>query len=218
MIGRRDMTPSKNLHELSRKYWTCAATSYLGTAAYYDAQEVALRKVLVRHGPFASVVDLGCADGRFTMVAAEHADYALGVDINPALIQYARERVSAAHCVRIGFRVEALDEQPDLGTYALVMCLGVTSCLIAPEAFINVVNLVRGCALPGQLVLLKDTLSRGEPIMKQSGQYVAMYRNRDAYLAAWAAAGLHLEQELPLSETEVSSNALMVFRVDQSKP
>ena len=39
---------SKNLHELSRKYWTSATTSYLGTAAYYDAQEEALRKVLVR--------------------------------------------------------------------------------------------------------------------------------------------------------------------------
>lgn len=209
---------SKNLHELSRKYWTSATTSYLGTAAYYDAQEEALRKVLVRHGPFASVIDLGCADGRFTMVAAEHADYALGVDINPLLIQYARERVSAALCARTGFRVEAIDEQPDLGTFALVMCLGVTSCLIAPEAFNNAISLVRGCALPGELVLLKDTLSRGEPIVNQSGQYVAMYRNRDAYLAAWAAAGLQLEQELPLSETEATSNALMVFRVDQFRP
>ena len=212
------MTTSKDLHQQSREYWTSAPTSYLGTPAYYDAQEEALCEVLAAYGPFVSVLDLGCADGRFTMVAAEHASYARGVDLNPRLIQQARNRVPTARCDRIDFRVEAVDEQADLGTWELVMCMGVTSCLITPEAFDNVVKLVRACVQPGGLVLLKDTLSHGEPIVNRSGQYVAIYRNREAYLAAWTSAGLSLLQELPLSETATTSNTLLVFRFEQCRP
>ncbi len=212
------MAVSSDLHHQSREYWTSVTTSYLGTAAYYDAQEKVLRQVLASYAPFPSALDLGCADGRFTLVAAEHADYVLGVDLNPMLIQQARDRVQATQGGRIGFRVEAVDEQPELGTWALVMCLGVTSCVISPESFDNVVRLVRACAQPGGLVLLKDTLSRDEPIINRSGQYVAMYRNRDAYLAAFSAVGLEFRREFPLSETATTSNALMVFEVAQSNP
>jgi len=67
-----------------------------GNGAAPEAQPAAMDE-LVRGaaGGGGLVVDLGCATGRWTLVAAEGADFALGMDLDFAMVRAAREMRAA---------------------------------------------------------------------------------------------------------------------------
>lgn len=81
-----------------------------------DDMSIHLGNVLAGH----TVLELGCGTGFWTEVAAESAASVLAVDINPSLVDIARERPMTEG--KVTFRVlDALDLPEDIGKFSAVL-------------------------------------------------------------------------------------------------
>lgn len=205
---------SKALHEKSVAYWTGRETTYLATADYYARQERELRSLLAGIGPVARIGDVGCGDGRYTLVALETAREVHGFDIGAKLIAEALKRKqAAANGENATFSIgsfEALEEQ---GPFDVVLCLGVISALIDDAEYDNALNRMTRALKPGGWLFTKDTLANGEGYTVEQGDYVARYRKREAYVKAITDRGLTLTDRVELIKaTPETTNAIYVFR------
>lgn len=210
------MTRESELQLLSDRYWTSAQTTYLASADYYDAQEAALRLILRRLEPIRSVGDIGCGDGRFTMVALDHASSVHGFDIGPALIRQARERADGVSSGRASFTLGSFDDLSSHGPFDVVMCLGVLSAMLEPDRYADALSKLKSATRKGGTLITKDTLTSGEQIFSQQGSYVATYRNLQNYLDDFAMSGFSLVSATELSSSAPTSNSIYVFSATDS--
>ena len=194
-------------------FWRDCADSRLAPPDYYDRQESVLReRILPRLPEGAEVLDLGCGDGRFTMVLAERAAGVQGVDLSPILIQAARARAGDA-ADRVRF------EEGDIRTFrpqrpfGVVACMGVFSAMITESSFEQLVNVLDRSLAPDGRLILKDTLStRDEAELIDTVEYTALYRPRRRYEAALEKRGLVQEVAIQLGESEGRVNILSLWR------
>lgn len=84
---RAGVTVKDELHARARAYWAACASTYLSPPDHYDRQEQAFREILARHGPWRSAADVGCGDGRYTLLLAGSAAKVTACDINRPLLQ-----------------------------------------------------------------------------------------------------------------------------------
>ncbi len=176
----------------SDHYWTTAQTTYLAAADYYDKQETALREILHEVGQVDRIGDVGCGDGRYTLVALDFAKCAVdGYDINSILISKAEERLTG-HMRKESarFSTGSFAELAADGPFDIVMCLGVLSAVIDEGLFESALDHLVEALQPNGTLLTKDTLVQGESFISEQGEYVAIYRSLDTYLTAFANRGL----------------------------
>ena len=85
--------------ELSGRAWGARARDWGDT----EAQQVPTYEEAIRRagiGAGKTVLDIGCGTGVFLRVAADHGATVCGIDASAALLEIARERVSAADLAR----------------------------------------------------------------------------------------------------------------------
>jgi len=194
----------------SKSYWTNAQTTYLASEEYYLSQEVGLTTLLGIVGIVDKAIDLGCGDGRFTIVASNYCGTIEGVDINPSLI--ARARSVADHKKNVMFSVGLVEDFQADSKFDLILCMGVVSALIQEDLFNKFsANLCRSLRSGGWLIT-KDTLSLGRPYESEVGDYIAYYRNKDYYLNRLLQFGLTLKSVIELTSTDKTTNSLFLFR------
>jgi ubiquinone/menaquinone biosynthesis C-methylase UbiE len=170
------------LDPISLRFWESCDFTYLGGETYYANREGILTKILSEIGPFDSAVDVGCGDGRFTLLVAQFARYVNGYDISPALIRAARERASREGNGNARFDVAELGQLPMSDEADLVVCFGVVSCIHEDQKCTQLVDTLKGLVKPGGYVLLIDTLGMAQEITKAyRNGYVAQYREQVAY-------------------------------------
>lgn len=203
------------LQNLSDTYWKSAQTTYLAAADYYDRQEEALRSLLAELPGLEEGLDIGCGDGRYTLVAAGFDIRMTGLDLSANLIELARKRqsdssVPEALCRFDTGRVETLAGGR---VFDLVMCLGVTSALIDDAAFDSALDGLSSSCKTGGWLVMKDTVSLTEDRVAQTDNYVARYRHRDTYLEAISERGFSLSKEVYLMEPDGKhSNSMILFQ------
>lgn len=204
---------NNSLHDKSVAYWTGRDTTYLAAAEYYDKQETELRLLLAKVGPVSHIGDVGCGDGRYTLVALETAQQVHGFDIGPKLIQAAQERKAAIDAyANAQFSIGSFKELEESGPFDIVMCLGVISAVIDDGEFQRALDHMKGALRPDGKVLTKDTLAQGEGYTVEQGDYVATYRNRDTYIRAFTDRGFTLADRVELFKaTPETTNAIYVF-------
>ena len=196
----------------SKSYWKNAQTTYLASEDYYLSQEVGLTKLLGTIGTVDKAIDLGCGDGRFTIIASKYCRTIEGLDINPSLI--ARAKSVAEHKKNLTFSVGLVEDFNADCKFDLILCMGVVSALIQEDLFNNFsANLCRSLRSGGWLIT-KETLSLGEPYESEVGDYVAYYRNKDNYLNRLLQFGLTLKSVIELTSTDKTTNSLFLFRND----
>jgi tRNA (mo5U34)-methyltransferase len=137
--------------------------------------EADVRAVLSAAGPNATVIDLACNEGWFSQRALEWgATRVLGIDIRPELVRRA-ELIRDHYGIpsdRLEFRcADVFDlDVGSLGTYDVVLCLGLVYHLEDPVGALRIANaLTRGlCAIESQLTRQTDAILLGNG---RSGQY-----------------------------------------------
>jgi tRNA (mo5U34)-methyltransferase len=137
--------------------------------------ESGARATLAAAGPNATVIDLACNEGWFSHRALEWgAGRVLGIDIRPDLVRRA-ELIRDHYDIpsdRLEFRcVDLFDlDITSLGTYDVVLCLGLVYHLEDPVGALRIANaLTRGlCAIESQLTRQADPIVLGNG---RSGQY-----------------------------------------------
>ncbi len=192
--------PASPRHEEAFQYWVKATTTFLAPETNYQEQELKLRDILSRHAKGRFAADIGCGNGRFTEIFCEHFEFTEGIDPSEQFINEARDSAKHKGVTKIAYSVERLEHAESISTYDFVSCMGVTSGLIDDEVFIKSIWKLKAAMRPGAKLLMKDTLSLSTPELIEWNGYNAVYRNLQAYLGAFEAAGLSLVEDFLLAQ------------------
>ena len=192
--------PTSPQHEELFHYWVKATTTFLAPESYYQDQERKLRDILCRQASGRFAADIGCGNGRFTQIFGEHFEYTEATDPNELLIREAREHALLKGITNIGYSVERLEHAVSLSSYDFVSCMGVTSGLLDDEIFLKAIWKLKAAMRPGAKLLVKETLNLSTAELIEWNGYKAVYRNVDAYLHAFKAAGLCLIEDLLIAK------------------
>lgn len=190
---------SDNRGSLAHRFWQDAANSKLAPPALYARQRQILEKyVLPCLKPNGRLLDIGCGDGEFTEVLARDCIEALGIDLSPSLIDQARQR--AAGSGALSFEVGDIRGAAVSGSYDIVACMGLFTCIVRPEDFIRTARLAVDALKPGGYLVLKDSLilGGGTEHYFRDDRYEALYRTEAEYLAEFTQHGLRVVQRHPL--------------------
>ena len=103
------------------------------------------------------VLDLGCGDGKISLVFAEQAEHLALVDRSPQMIERARVNTPPEALTKVDFVVSEIDRFSSTRCYDLVLCLGVLAHVESPEPV--VAKAAELCA-PGGLCIVQLTDTR----------------------------------------------------------
>lgn len=211
--------PASPRHEDAFQYWIKATTTFLAPENYYEEQEKKLLDILRQHANGRFAADIGCGNGRFTQILSKHFEFVDATDPSEKLIAEASEQAARLSITNISYLVERLEHAEGLATYDFVSCMGVTSGMIDDEIFIKSIWKLKAAMRPGAKLLMKDSLSVSTPELIEWNGYNAVYRNVQAYLGAFEAAGLSLVEELPIAHDveKCRVNSFFVFAERTSK-
>jgi len=205
----------ENLQDTSENYWENSQNTYLAPPDYYDRKEVILRDVLKKLPEIGKAIDLGCGDGRFTFVLAEHAGTVSAYDISPSLVQAASEKAALEQVENVSFHVGELDAVLPFEKYGLVALMGVTSCIIDDLKFLRTLDQLPQLCGPGGFLIMIDTLSMGgQQTAADDTGYVAKYRSVDAYRKLVQDRGFDLLEDVEIKKDTDRSliNSIFLFK------
>jgi SAM-dependent methyltransferase len=115
------------------------------------------------------VLELGSGTGYWTGVIAQVADSVLATDINPELVERARQRGLPADIVSLGV-ADALDLPPDLGAFTAVFLGFLWSHLLRDEQERLLAQLRERLGKDLLLVLVDEVLDEVDPIARTDAQ------------------------------------------------
>ncbi len=194
-------------------FWVDSTDTHKADAGYYERAASALRQLVVpRLTSNARLLDFGCGNGEYTRLLATHCREAIGIDVSAPLIDEARSSTPAGENVRW-----AVDERPPVGeTFDVVACMGVLVCVLADTQFRQLLEHLAQCVAPGGTMVLRETLSWGEPQLVEHADYVSLYRTPLDYLQPLANAGIQLVHDEHLvtwsSDAERSNHLWLLER------
>ena len=104
---------------LKRRRAMSTWSNYEATKSHYSAEADQFKEEFVRSWVGSAkpemVVDLGCNTGQFSVIAAENADYVVGVDGDEASVGALYERVKESHTNVLPLVIDLLSPSPSLG-------------------------------------------------------------------------------------------------------
>ncbi len=195
-------------------HWARCVDTHAAPPDYYAVQEHVLRHAaLPLVGRVNRALDVGCGDGWFTCVIAEHSRAVIGLDLSPPYIAQARQLALerglqhvqfAVHDAALPFPVEPAD---------LVSCMGLLSTLLDDTAFLRLAVQLVTHTRPGGHLITKDAVSQGAAELDTMRGTPRIYRNANRYVATFMALGLELVGEFHLAKgSDKRFNGLWVWR------
>jgi len=213
---RTRAAPRDELHAKARAYWAANTNTYLAPPEYYDRQEEVFREILDRYGPWPSAADVGCGDGRYTLLLAGRATNVTACDISRPLLQKGFNKAAEQGIKNIVWCVEGLDDIKALSRYDLTCCSGVLSGFLDIRAYAMAISMLRAMTKPRGLLITKESLALGEQriVKDEASGYTAMYRNNVDYVDSFVQQGFELVEKIVLSTNQETGleNAYFIFR------
>jgi peptidoglycan/xylan/chitin deacetylase (PgdA/CDA1 family) len=164
----------------------------------YERVKYAQSLELLPRGPVGRALEIGCAEGHFTVQLAPRAEFLVGADISPTALARARQRCAAFSHVQFTQMDLAADSLP--GTFDLIVCSELLYYMGTPERLRAAVRkLARGLRAGGQLLTAHARVSGDEPI-GPAFHWDVPFGVRTIRAMLEEEGGLHLERaiETPL--------------------
>lgn len=202
------------LQHVADSFWESCDFTFFGGAAYYEKRESIMTAVLSEIGRVRSVLDIGCGDGKFTLLIAAYADSVVGYDISPSLVAAARLNAANRGTTHVTFDVAEVENIPKDTPFQMVACIGLLSCILDDAKFFRIQALLHEFVEPGGYLLLIDTLGRSSNLARayRSG-YVARYRRQREYEQSFLDRGFRMERSLVVAEmSQHTVNNLYLLR------
>jgi 2-polyprenyl-3-methyl-5-hydroxy-6-metoxy-1,4-benzoquinol methylase len=181
-----------------------------------DADKLALLgRLLDVLPPAGRALDIGCGDGRASLLIARKAGALLGVDLSAQALASAG-RLFEAQGQRNARFAESAVEALRLGEkFDLVTCLDLLAHIADDTAYLAALDQLPHLCRHETFVLTCDTVSDGqEQLVQQEGGHFARWRSLDQYRQALAKRGFTCVQDLAIGQDPQarSSTRLFVFQ------
>jgi len=199
-------------HQTAHQYWKgCANTFLAGDPTYYDRQEEALRALLDSIRPAAKTgLDVGCGNGRFSLIMGEYLQSVLAFDLSRQLIDEASQH--AANSGNVRFEQRDLEAGFPAGTYDVVAGMGIASTLIDEKVFTEFIkNLVQAVCAGGHLITKESLSTTGADKAIASGPYITTYRDQFRYENELKLRGMVLLQKTKLATSDGLANYIYLW-------
>ncbi|GJE13884.1 methyltransferase domain-containing protein [Methylobacterium longum] len=195
-------------------FWMACNNTFLASPEYYMRQEAILQAhVLPLIETTWSILDIGCGNGRFTLLMAACANSVRGFDLSRKLVDQARAEAARRGIANARFDQRDLSEYRDEDVYEMVSCMGVVSTLIEDERFDALLGILRGAVRQQGLLVLKDTVAVGaNDVFVSTAEYTSLYRAEAKYLGALAACGFDAIEAIEMGRDQGLVNKMFIFR------
>ena len=203
--------------DVARQFWRSSKRGQIGPEQLYERQREHLQQdILPLLEGDARLLDIGCADGEFSLLFAQKVAHVLAFDIGEELVGQARERAEQLGIGNIEFRVADIFEFQTDERFDAVSLMGVLTCISDDNAAARVLLKATSLLKPGGLLILKDSvlLHGQEPRYLLTEHYEAKYRPEARYLALIRSMGLHEVANYPLLAMDncEQTSVLYLFR------
>jgi len=203
--------------DVARQFWRSSKRGQIGQEQLYERQREHLQQdILPLLDSDARLLDIGCADGEFSLLFARKVAHVLAFDIGEELVAQARERAEHLGIGNIEFRVADIFEFQADERFDAVSLMGVLTCISDDNAAARVLLKATSLLKPGGLLILKDSvlLHGHEPRYLLTEHYEAKYRPEARYLALIRSMGLHEVANYPLLTMDncEQTSVLYLFR------
>jgi CDP-glycerol glycerophosphotransferase (TagB/SpsB family)/GT2 family glycosyltransferase len=208
---------NRNQGAVAHQFWSNTDRGQIGPAELYQRQQDHISEhVLPLLSDDASVLDIGCADGRFSLIFAKKVGRVFAIDLGPELIEQARARAHAEGIANVEFQAgDVFDFQTDQ-RFDAVSLMGVLTSISDDTAAARVLLKAVSLLKPGGLLILKDSilLDEQEDRLLLNEHYEAKYRPESRYLALIRSMGLYELANYPLltMDNYGQTSVLYLFR------
>ena len=194
--------------QMSNQYWSeHAVWNYKAEfpLRYRDQVAVATNLIIPRLKPSDRMLDIGCANGWYTVIFAPYCRWIDAYDLSEHLLAQARIIAERMGYKNIGFAQADVLTLKLAETYDHAMCLGLLAYVMQDEKMVEILSMIREHMSAGGTLLLKDTLSTDRDKLLHDKRYQSRYRTRNLYASLVEKAGFKLATEGQLGEPEPSN-------------
>ncbi|CAM3850426.1 hypothetical protein CCOS865_03590 [Pseudomonas reidholzensis] len=187
--------------QVARQFWSQTERGQIGPAQLYERQrDCLLTHVLPSLPADAQVLDIGCADGEFSLLFAQIAARVVAFDVGEKLIDQARQKAREQQIDNVEFHVADVFQFSCEERFDAVSLMGVLTTISDDTAAARVVLRALALLKPGGQLILKDSvlLQGSEARTLLNDQYEAKYRPESRYLALIRSLGLREVARHPL--------------------
>lgn len=187
--------------QIARHFWSQTERGKIGPAELYERQrQCLLEQVLPGLPENAQLLDIGCADGDFSLLFARHVGRVVAFDVGERLIEQGRAKAREQGIDNIEFQVADVFEFSSPQRFDVVSLMGVLTTISDDTAAARVVLRALSMLKPGGQLILKDSvlLQGREARTLLNDQYEAKYRPEPQYTALIRSLGLREQARYPL--------------------
>ena len=176
----------------AKEFWQKSETTFLVRNEYYERVEKIISSDV---GDIVedckSMRDVGCGNGRFTLLFAKVIDQIRAYDLSKSLISSAKKSSDKQNISNIRFSVADIISQPKLNkNFEVLSCMGVLSTIVADSDVDKVLDKLVTLIKPGGYIILRDTLSTKKTQSFLEKTPPAIYRSRRRYGSKLSKRGL----------------------------
>ncbi|GLK89448.1 glycosyltransferase [Pseudomonas turukhanskensis] len=208
---------------IARQFWADTARGKIGPEQLYQRQrDVLAQHVLPLLAKTDHVLDMGCADGDFTLLFAQAAGAVQGFDLSESLIAQARDKSRTAGLENVTFSVTDVFSFDSTERFEMVSLMGVLTTISDDLAAARILLRAVAALKDDGYLVLKDSvlLDASQARVMNTGSYEAKYRPEADYLKQVKALGLQLVGRYPLLTMDNfgQTSTLYIFKQALAQP
>ncbi len=184
--------------ENSKLYWQ-SEENYNYVTMFPDRHKnqvaFATEWIIPRLKPADHLLDIGCANGWFTLLLAPHCAAIDAYDLSEKLLAQARDAARLAGTTNIIFSQADVLTLKLARDYQHATCMGLLSYVVDDRKMVEIVAMIARHLPRNGSLAIKESISLGEDVWYRNDIYRALYRGRDKYVAMIEQAGFrHLTE------------------------
>lgn len=207
----------------ARQFWSATQRGQIGPELLYERQkEVILGAVLPLLESSDRLLDIGCADGQFSLLYAQKVAEVRGIDLGSELIRQARDQAAKTGAANVQFEEVDIFEFETSERFEAVSLMGVLTTIADDLSAARVLLRAAEVLSDDGVLILKDSVlvDADSSVTVATDSYEAVYRTESSYLALVRSLGFELLSRHPLltMDNYQQTSILYVFRHQLPKP
>src|SRR5690554_3510617 len=187
---------------------------------YEKQQQFIEEKVLPLLKSEDELLDIGCADGEFSLLFSKAVKHVTGVDVDDKLIAQARQRAQESNVDNVKFIATDIFQIATQPRFDVVSLMGVLTAIRDDIAALQLLLKATEMLKHDGLLIVKDSvrINSDEARSSDNQEYEAIHRAEHDYIAMCRSLGLELVERYPLLAMESAGQTSVLYVFKQKLP